>query len=155
MGPTWGPPGSCRPRWIKCRPHEPCYLERHHYHWWLARLSNRFLVDVTQTWNVKTSTRKCSDVKLKLLLCFIGWLFLSYPSIHLSIVYIFFNQWCLRRHLGVFLLLFFFFLLLLLVVVGGGMVCGGCRVCGGGGVCVVCGGVIWVWWGWGVNLKWI
>ena len=27
MGPTWGPPGSCRPRWAPCWPHEPCYLE--------------------------------------------------------------------------------------------------------------------------------
>ena len=26
MGPTWGPPGSCRPRWVPCRSHEPCYL---------------------------------------------------------------------------------------------------------------------------------
>ena len=25
MGPTWGPPGSCRPRWAPCWPHEPCY----------------------------------------------------------------------------------------------------------------------------------
>ena len=25
MGPTWGPPGSCRPRWAPSWPHEPCY----------------------------------------------------------------------------------------------------------------------------------
>ena len=25
MGPTWDPPGSCRPRWAPCWPHEPCY----------------------------------------------------------------------------------------------------------------------------------
>ena len=25
MGPTWGPPGACRPRWAPCWPHEPCY----------------------------------------------------------------------------------------------------------------------------------
>ena len=25
MGPTWSPPGSCRPRWVPCCPHEPCY----------------------------------------------------------------------------------------------------------------------------------
>ena len=25
MGPTWGPPGSCRPRMGPCWPHEPCY----------------------------------------------------------------------------------------------------------------------------------
>ena len=25
MGPTWGPPRSCRPRWAPCWPHEPCY----------------------------------------------------------------------------------------------------------------------------------
>ena len=25
MGPIWGPPGSCRPRWAPCWPHEPCY----------------------------------------------------------------------------------------------------------------------------------
>ena len=25
MGPTWGPPGSCRPRWAPYWPHEPCY----------------------------------------------------------------------------------------------------------------------------------
>ena len=24
--PIWGPPGSCRPRWAPCGPHEPCYL---------------------------------------------------------------------------------------------------------------------------------
>ena len=23
--PTWGPPGSCRPSWAPCRPHEHCY----------------------------------------------------------------------------------------------------------------------------------
>ena len=26
MGPTWGPPGFCRPRCVLCRFHEPCYL---------------------------------------------------------------------------------------------------------------------------------
>ena len=26
MGPTWDPPGSYRPRWAPCWPHEPCYL---------------------------------------------------------------------------------------------------------------------------------
>ena len=25
MGPTWGPPGSCRPQMGPCWPHEPCY----------------------------------------------------------------------------------------------------------------------------------
>ena len=25
MGPTWGPPGSCRPQMAICWPHEPCY----------------------------------------------------------------------------------------------------------------------------------
>ena len=25
MGPTWGPPGSCRPQMGLCWPHEPCY----------------------------------------------------------------------------------------------------------------------------------
>ena len=25
MGPTWGPPGSCRPQIGPCWPHEPCY----------------------------------------------------------------------------------------------------------------------------------
>ena len=25
MGPTWGPPGSCGPRWAPYRPNEPCY----------------------------------------------------------------------------------------------------------------------------------
>ena len=25
MGPAWGPPMSCRPRWAPCLPHEPCY----------------------------------------------------------------------------------------------------------------------------------
>ena len=25
MGPTWGPPGSCRPQMGPCLPHEPCY----------------------------------------------------------------------------------------------------------------------------------
>ena len=25
MGPTWGPPGSCRPQVGPCKPHEPCY----------------------------------------------------------------------------------------------------------------------------------
>ena len=25
MGPSWGPPGSCRPRWAPCRPHDTCY----------------------------------------------------------------------------------------------------------------------------------
>ena len=25
MGPTWGPPGSCRPQMAPCWPHEPCY----------------------------------------------------------------------------------------------------------------------------------
>ena len=28
MGSTWGPPGSCRPRWAPCWPHEPCYQGR-------------------------------------------------------------------------------------------------------------------------------
>ena len=28
MGPTWGPPGSCRPRWAPCWPHELCYQRR-------------------------------------------------------------------------------------------------------------------------------
>ena len=27
-GTTWGPPGSCRPRWAPCGHHEPCYLGR-------------------------------------------------------------------------------------------------------------------------------
>ena len=26
MGPTWGPPGSCRPQMDPCWPHEACYL---------------------------------------------------------------------------------------------------------------------------------
>ena len=26
MGPTWGPPGSCRPLWAPCWSHELCYL---------------------------------------------------------------------------------------------------------------------------------
>ena len=26
MGPTWGPPGPCRPQMGPCWPHEPCYL---------------------------------------------------------------------------------------------------------------------------------
>ena len=25
MGPTWGPPGSCRPQMGPCWPYEPCY----------------------------------------------------------------------------------------------------------------------------------
>ena len=25
MWPIWGPPGSCRPRWAPCWPHESCY----------------------------------------------------------------------------------------------------------------------------------
>ena len=29
MGPTWGPPGSCRSRWPPCWPHEPCYQDIH------------------------------------------------------------------------------------------------------------------------------
>ena len=29
VGPTWGPPGSCRPRVGPCWPHEPCYLGNH------------------------------------------------------------------------------------------------------------------------------
>ena len=29
MGPTWGPPGSCRPQMGPCWPHEPCYLGKH------------------------------------------------------------------------------------------------------------------------------
>ena len=29
MGPTWGPPGSCRPKVGPCGPHEPCYLGNH------------------------------------------------------------------------------------------------------------------------------
>ena len=28
MGPTWGPPGSCRPQMGPCWPHEPCYQGR-------------------------------------------------------------------------------------------------------------------------------
>ena len=28
MGPTWGPPGSCRPQIGPCWPHEPCSLGR-------------------------------------------------------------------------------------------------------------------------------
>ena len=32
MGPTWDPPGSCRPpSWAPCRPREPCY-QGHWYH---------------------------------------------------------------------------------------------------------------------------
>ena len=30
MGPTWGPPGSCRSQVGPCSPHEPCYLGRCH-----------------------------------------------------------------------------------------------------------------------------
>ena len=30
-GPTWGPPGSCRPQVGPCRPHEPC-CQGHHVH---------------------------------------------------------------------------------------------------------------------------
>ena len=29
MGPTWGPPGSCRPQMGPCWPHEPCYQGTH------------------------------------------------------------------------------------------------------------------------------
>ena len=29
MGPTWGPPGSCRPQLAPCWPHEPCYQGSH------------------------------------------------------------------------------------------------------------------------------
>ena len=38
MGPTWGPPGSCRscPRWAPCWPHELCYQGRYS----LARFDN-------------------------------------------------------------------------------------------------------------------
>ena len=28
MGPTWGPPGPCRPGWAPCWPHEPYYQGR-------------------------------------------------------------------------------------------------------------------------------
>ena len=30
MGPNWGPPGSCRPQWAPCWPHEPCYQGNPH-----------------------------------------------------------------------------------------------------------------------------
>ena len=55
MGPTWGPPGSCRPRWAPCWPHEPCYqghfrawfqyqvkvigLQTTNFLWWLSGLT--------------------------------------------------------------------------------------------------------------------
>ena len=29
MGPTWDPPGSCRPQMAPCWPHEPCYQGNH------------------------------------------------------------------------------------------------------------------------------
>ena len=32
MGPSWGPPGSCRPQVGPCRPHEPCYLGHYCFH---------------------------------------------------------------------------------------------------------------------------
>ena len=34
VGPTWGPPGSCRPRWAPCWPHKPCYQGRTTDHYW-------------------------------------------------------------------------------------------------------------------------
>ena len=33
-GPTWGPPGSCRPQMSPCWPHEPCYQVSQHYPLW-------------------------------------------------------------------------------------------------------------------------
>ena len=36
MGPTWGPPGSCRPHMGPCWPHEPCYQ---------GRFNNGILID--------------------------------------------------------------------------------------------------------------
>ena len=41
MGPTWGPPGSCRPQLSPCWPHEPCHLG--YYRTMLGLEYNRFI----------------------------------------------------------------------------------------------------------------
>ena len=63
MGPTWGPPGSCR--WAPCRPHEPCYLGLRGYNdlsskgfcsMHLAAISRRVPKNLIHHLNWKSST---------------------------------------------------------------------------------------------------
>ena len=76
MGPTWGPPGSCRPQMLApCWPHEPCYQGC--YLWrigWLQDISwqgNTFNItgpwwgEFTGHWSVE----RASVVKLWCFLC--------------------------------------------------------------------------------------
>ena len=37
MGSTWGPPGSCRPSWAPCWPHESCYQGYPSHPWEISK----------------------------------------------------------------------------------------------------------------------
>ena len=62
MGPTWGPPGSCRPQMGPCWPHEPCYqgTDACRCTWWVynrARIRHKlfkleYIMFMAQ-WNLK------------------------------------------------------------------------------------------------------
>ena len=59
MGPTWDPPGSCRPQVVPTCPHEPCYQGYHkncqdfagYFDW--HHLVNKKLFKITVTWKNK------------------------------------------------------------------------------------------------------
>ena len=46
MGPTWGPPGSCRPQMAPCWPHEPCYQGNCCWFWMIVLFIKSVLVSV-------------------------------------------------------------------------------------------------------------